>query len=50
MTLNSGLKFLAIAGHDESLRKRYQIEADERLPILVILQELAEAPGREQGW
>ena len=39
------LKFLAIARHDESLRKRYQIEADDRLPILVILRELAEAIG-----
>ncbi len=37
------LKFLAIARHDESLRKRFQIEADDRLPILVILRELAEA-------
>ena len=37
------LKFLAIAAHDESLRKRFQIEPDGRLPILVILRELAEA-------
>jgi hypothetical protein len=37
------LKYLALAGSDPKLRGRFQVPADDRLPMLVILRQLADA-------